>query len=224
MAVIIDDLGENLHQAEMLASLSFPVTFAILPHSSQTREVARLAAERGRDVLLHQPMEPRDYPFRADPGPGALFVGMVDEEIKAILAENLAQMPLAIGMNNHMGSRFTADASGMAIVLQELKSRGLFFLDSLTTNDSVALAQARRVGLFHLQRHIFLDNIQDVQAILFQLRKAERLSLSSGEVVAIGHPHPETLEALKIWEKERDQRIQLVSVSDLLPRPALAGR
>lgn len=224
MAVIIDDLGENLHQAEMLASLSFPVTFAILPHSSQTREVAKLAAERGRDVLLHQPMEPRDYPFRADPGPGALFVGMVDEEIKAILAENLAQMPLAIGMNNHMGSRFTADVSGMAIVLQELKERGLFFLDSLTTNDSVALAQARRVGLFHLQRHIFLDNIQDVQAILFQLRKAERLSLSSGEVVAIGHPHPETLEALKIWEKERDQRIQLVSVSDLLPRPALAGR
>ncbi len=224
LAVIIDDLGENLDQAEMLASLSFPVTFAILPQSSKTREVAQLAAERGRDILLHQPMEPHGYPFRADPGPGALFVGMGDEEIKAILAENLAQMPQAIGVNNHMGSRFTADAAGMFIVLQELKNRGLFFLDSLTTSDSVALAQARRVGLLHLQRHIFLDNIQDVQAILFQLRKAERITLSFGEVVAIGHPHPETLEALKIWEKERDQRIQIVSVRDLLSRPALAGR
>lgn len=224
LVVIIDDLGENLHQAEALASLSFPVTFAILPQSSKTKEVARLAAARGRDVLLHQPMEPRDYPFRADPGPGALFVGMADEEIRAVLAENLAQVPQAIGVNNHMGSRFTADAAGMAIVLQELKRRDLFFLDSLTTSDSVALAQARRIGLLHLRRHIFLDNIQDVQAILFQLRKAESLSLSSGEVVAIGHPYPETLQALKIWEKERDQRIQLVSVSDLLPRPALAGR
>lgn len=224
LVLIIDDLGESLHQASELASLQFPVTFAVLPQSSKSREVARLAAERGRDVLLHQPMEPRDYPHRADPGPGAMFVGMPEEQIIAILAENLAQIPQAIGVNNHMGSRFTADSAGMGAVLEELKKRGLFFLDSLTTGDSVVQKKARQIGLTHLRRHIFLDNIQDVQAILFQLRKAERLSLSSGEVIAIGHPYPETLAALKIWEKERDQRVRIVSVSDFLPRPALAGR
>lgn len=224
LVLVIDDLGESLHQARELASLQFPVTFAVLPQSSKTREVARLAAERGRDVLLHQPMEPRDYPHRADPGPGAMFVGMPQEQIIAILAENLAQLPLAIGVNNHMGSRFTADSAGMGAVFEELKKRGLFFLDSLTTDDSVVQNKARQIGLTHLRRHIFLDNIQDVQSILFQLRKAEHLSLSSGEVIAIGHPYPETLAALKIWEKERDQRVQIVSVSDFLPRPALAGR
>ncbi len=222
LVVIIDDLGESLHQATELAALRLPVTFAVLPQSSKTREVARLAAEKGLDVLLHQPMEPLDYPHRADPGPGALFVGMPEEQIKAVLDENLSQVPQAIGVNNHMGSRFTADSAGMATVLGELKKRGLFFLDSLTTGNSVVQRQARHVGLTHLRRHIFLDNVQDVQAILFQLRKAERLSLSSGEVIAIGHPYPETLEALKLWARERDQRVQLVSVRDFLPRTALA--
>jgi len=225
LVVIIDDLGESVHQAAELAALRFPVTFAVLPQSTKTREVARLAAKNGLDVLLHQPMEPRDYPHRADPGPGALFVGMPREEIKAVLSENLTQVPQAIGVNNHMGSRFTADSEGMGAMLEELKNRDLFFLDSLTTGDSVGQQQARRLGMAHLRRHIFLDNVQDVQAILFQLRKAERLSFSSKEVIAIGHPYPETLEALKIWEKERDQRIQLVSVRDFLPRTALsAGR
>lgn len=223
LVVVIDDLGESLHQARELAALNFPVTFAVLPQSSKTREVAQLASQRGKDVLLHQPMEPRDYPHRADPGPGALFVGMAEEDVLAVLAENLAQVPQAIGVNNHMGSRFTADNTGMAVVLHDLKQRGLFFLDSLTTGDSVVQKQARKIGLTHLRRHIFLDNVQDVQAILFQLRKAESLALSAGEVIAIGHPYPETLSALKIWERERDQRIQLVSVSDVLPGPALAS-
>lgn len=223
LVVVIDDLGESMHQARELAALDFPVTFAVLPQSSKTREVARFAAQHGKDVLLHQPMEPRDYPHRADPGPGAMFVGMPEEAVLAVLAENLAQVPQAIGVNNHMGSRFTADSFGMDVVLRDLKRRGLFFLDSLTTGDSVVQAQARRVGLTHLRRHIFLDNVQDVQAILFQLRKAESLALSAGEVIAIGHPYPETLEALKIWERERDQRIHLVSVNDILPRPALAS-
>ena len=223
LVVVIDDLGESLHQARELAALNFPVTFAVLPQSSKTREVARLASPRGKDVLLHHPMEPRDYPHRADPGPGALFVGMAEEDVLTVLAENLAQVPQAIGVNNHMGSRFTADSAGMEVVLHDLKQRGLFFLDSLTTGDSVVQKQARKIGLTHLRRHIFLDNVQDVQAILFQLRKAETLALSAGEVIAIGHPYPETLEALKIWERERDQRIRLVSVSDILPGPALAS-
>jgi uncharacterized protein len=186
--------------------------------------VALLGANAGRDVLLHQPMEPLDYSNRIDPGPGALFVGMTEEHILAVLQENLAQVPQAIGVNNHMGSRFTADDQGMAIVLKEMKNRGLFFLDSMTTGDSVSLKQSQLIGLSHLRRHVFLDNIQNVQAILFQLRKAELLAHSTGEVIAIGHPYPETLEALKLWEKERDARIDVVSLQTLLPRPALAGR
>ncbi|WP_051822616.1 divergent polysaccharide deacetylase family protein [Desulfonatronum thiodismutans] len=224
LVVVIDDLGENVHQARELAALSFPVTFAVLPNISKSREVARIGAAAGRDVLLHQPMEPLDYPHRADPGPGALFVGMEDEQILRILRNNLAQVPQAIGINNHMGSRFTADESGMSTVLQELKRRDLFFLDSLTTGDSVADEQARKIGLEHLRRHIFLDNIPNVQAILFQLRKAEQLAHNQGQVIAIGHPYPETLEALKLWERERDQRINVVSLGSLLSRQSLAER
>ncbi len=224
LVVVIDDLGENVHQAQELAALSFPVTFAVLPNISKSREVARIGAAAGRDVLLHQPMEPLDYPHRADPGPGALFVGMEDEQILRILRDNLAQVPQAIGINNHMGSRFTADESGMSTVLQELKRRDLFFLDSLTTGSSVADKQARKVGLEHLRRHIFLDNIPNVQAILFQLRKAEQLAHNQGQVIAIGHPYPETLEALKLWERERDQRINIVSLGSLLSRRSLAER
>jgi uncharacterized protein len=224
LVVVIDDLGENVHQAQELAALSFPVTFAVLPNISKSREVARIGAAAGRDVLLHQPMEPLDYPHRADPGPGALFVGMEDEHILRILRDNLAQIPQAIGINNHMGSRFTADESGMSTVLRELKRRDLFFLDSLTTGNSVADEQARKIGLEHLRRHIFLDNIPNVQAILFQLRKAEQLAHNQGLVIAIGHPYPETLEALKLWERERDQRINVVSLGSLLSLRSLAKR
>ncbi len=224
LVVVIDDLGENVHQAQELAALSFPVTFAVLPNISKSREVARIGAAAGRDVLLHQPMEPLDYPHRADPGPGALFVGMEDGQILSILRDNLAQVPQAIGINNHMGSRFTADELGMSTVLQELKRRDLFFLDSLTTGNSVADEQARKIGLEHLRRHIFLDNIPNVQAILFQLRKAEQLAHNQGQVIAIGHPYPETLEALKLWERERDQRINVVSLGSLLSRRSLAER
>ncbi|SDB43634.1 hypothetical protein SAMN05660653_02121 [Desulfonatronum thiosulfatophilum] len=224
LVVIIDDLGESVQQARELAALSFPVTFAILPHSSETREVARIGAAAGRDILLHQPMEPLDYPHRADPGPGALFVGMSEEQILSIMRTNLAQVPQAIGVNNHMGSRFTADDQGMAAVLRELQHRNLFFLDSLTTGNSVAEKQARKIGLENLRRHIFLDNIPNVQAILFQLRKAEQLAHSTGKVIAIGHPYPETLEALKIWEKERDARVYVVSLRSLVSQQALAVR
>ena len=224
LVVVIDDLGESLPQARELAALSFPVTFAVLPNISNTREVARIGAAAGREVLLHQPMEPLDYPHRANPGPGALFVGMEEEQIREIMRNNLAQVPQAIGINNHMGSRFTADDQGMATVLKELQRRDLFFLDSLTTGSSVADKQARKIGLNHLRRHIFLDNIPNVQAILFQLRKAEQLAHTQGQVIAIGHPYPETLEALKIWDRERDTRISVVSLSSLIPQPALAGR
>jgi len=224
LVVVIDDLGESVQQARALAALSFPVTFAILPHSSKTRQVAQLALKAGRDVLLHLPMEPLDYPHRADPGPGALFVGMEDTEILARLEDNLAQIPQAIGVNNHMGSRFTADRAGMATVLGALKGKDMFFLDSLTTGKSVVQEQARKIGLTNLRRQIFLDNVQNVQAILFQLRKAERLAHSTGDVIAIGHPYPETLEALRIWEKERDPDIDVVALNTVLPRSALAAR
>ncbi|WP_161794867.1 divergent polysaccharide deacetylase family protein [Desulfonatronum thioautotrophicum] len=224
LVVVIDDLGENLHLARELAALSFPVTFAVLPHLSHTREVARIGAAANLDVILHQPMEPLDYPHRADPGPGALFVEMDDKQILGILRENLAQIPQAIGINNHMGSRFTADAAGMNTVFEELKRQELFFLDSLTTGNSVADQQARKIGLSHLRRHIFLDNIPNVQAILFQLRKAEQLAHSQGQVIAIGHPYPETLEALKLWERERDSGINVVSLGSLLTHQSLAER
>lgn len=214
LVIIIDDLGENLKSAQRLSRLGLPITFSILPASTRTKETVTLARQRGHELLLHLPMQPLGNEY--SPGPGALYVGMDAATIRNVLAEDLAQVPGVIGVNNHMGSLFTADEKGMAVVMQELKRRDLFFLDSLTTSQSKAKEQARNHGTTYLQRHIFLDNEQDVEAILFQLKKAENLALREGYAIAIGHPYEATLEALARWKNERNRRVRLIRLADLI--------
>ena len=183
--------------------------------SSNSKRIAALAREAHMEVLLHQPMEPRSYP-EDDPGKGAVFVGMDEAAIRRTVMENLAHFPMAVGLNNHMGSRFTEDSRGMRVVLEELRSRGLFYLDSMTTAKSVGTAVGRKVGIPVLRRDVFLDNVADVDAILLQLRKAENVALKQGQAVAIGHPYPETLKALRAWAAQRDSRVEAVTLSSLL--------
>lgn len=216
MVVVIDDIGDNPAMAANLMELPIPVTLAILPHRPRTRAVASQAAARGIEVILHQPMQPTSYP-RVNPGPGALFTDMDTARIQATLKDNLSELPQAIGINNHMGSAFTSDAAGMAAVMPVLKARGLFYMDSVTSPTSVAPEAAHTAGVPLYRRAVFLDNVRNVRAILGQLKTAERHALKHGRAIAIGHPYTETLEALKLWAKERDPRIGLVNLHTLGP-------
>jgi hypothetical protein len=216
LCIVIDDLGEDLRKARILIqTLENKVTLSVLPFSTYTRDIVQLASEHGVDVMLHLPMEPKGYP-EANPGPGSLFVAMGMKEIRTMLEKDFRQVPGLVGVNNHMGSRFTADVRGMDVVLQEVKNRGLFFMDSLTSPESVARDLGRQMGVPVLSRDIFIDNEQREEAILFQLQKAEQLARKVGSVVAIGHPYPETLSALRTWAAKRDGRVELCRVSDMV--------
>ena len=222
IAVVIDDMGESVAKARRLTDIfGSGCTLSILPQSSYSGETARVARKRGADILLHLPMEPVSYPA-ADPGPGALFVDMERTRIQSILRRSIQGLPGIIGVNNHMGSRFTADERCMRIVLTTLKEQGLFFMDSLTSSSSLAAKMANRMNVQTISRDIFIDNQRDVESILFQLQKAEQVAREKGYAVVIGHPYPETLDALEHWVMKNDGAIQLCGLSQLMRRSAQA--
>jgi polysaccharide deacetylase 2 family uncharacterized protein YibQ len=216
LALVIDDMGQSVHTARrLLQIMGSELTWSILPYSPDTKEVVEMAAENGLEYLLHIPMEPKGYP-QIDPGPGSIFVHMDPEQIRSIVANDLQQVPGAAGANNHMGSRFTEDAEGMRIVLREITSRRLFFMDSLTSPRSTVRDIARDMRMQVAFRDVFLDNTQEVEAIVRQLRKAERLAVRTGQAIAIGHPYPETLTALAKWSKEKSSNVDLVTLSRIV--------
>jgi polysaccharide deacetylase 2 family uncharacterized protein YibQ len=218
LVLVIDDMGENMQLARRLAALDVPVTFAVWPRASHTNATCSLARNNNLEILIHQPMEPLSYP-KADPGPGALFVNMPDVVIQAMVADNIARVPGATGMNNHMGSRFTEDEHKMKDVLSVLRKHGLFFLDSATTPRSAVRGAAKRIGMPYVRRQVFLDNQTEVGAIRLQLEKAEKLALHHGQAIAIGHPHPETVQAIEEWLPTKNTTIELTRVRNLLPAP-----
>lgn len=196
VAIIIDDLGRGAGQVRQLLKIGQPLTFAILPGEPHSGEVAGLAHAAGREVLLHLPMEPQGYP-KINPGPDALLVAQSDAELRERLAGLLSRVPQAVGVNNHMGSRFTEDERGMATVMSLLGERHLFFVDSLTSSGSIGRSAAAGAGVAYLRRDVFLDNVAEVPAITRQLRQLAAQAARHGSAVGIGHPHPQTLQALK---------------------------
>ncbi|BBD08039.1 divergent polysaccharide deacetylase family protein [Desulfovibrio ferrophilus] len=216
LSVVIDDLGRSVRFANHLAELPFPVTFSVLPYEPHSAEVAQVAARDRIELLLHLPMEPKAYP-EVNPGQGALFTTMGPDEIRQVLTTNLERVPGAAGVNNHMGSKFTQTSKAMAVVMQTLKGRNMFFLDSLTAPRSVGAREGLAAGLSVYKRNVFLDNIRDTNAILRQLEKAERIAATTGQAVAIGHPYPETLAALKTWGERQNRTVRVVPVRELKP-------
>lgn len=216
LTLIIDDLGEDVGFARNLAALGVPVVFSIWPDSTSHEAVLKIAKASGREILIHLPMQPKGYPT-INPGKNPLLVTMTAEQIKNTVYRAAAQVHGAIGLNNHMGSEFTESSIGMRVALQAMQDKGLFFLDSRTTAKSVGEEEAKRLGLRHYHRDVFLDNEQNAQAILLQLRRAEGLAKSRGQAIAIGHPHPETLKALKLWLKDRDPAVAVVTLTSLAP-------
>ena len=216
LAIVIDDIGEDMKVLSGLVDLDFPVTLAVWPNASHTREAVELVMAKRHDLIIHFPMEPLGFP-KYNPGDDALFVSMTADEIRKRIAENVARIPEAIGVNNHMGSRFTGDQAGMLTALGEFKRHGLFFLDSLTSPGSVARKSAKQTAIPYYERDIFLDNVKDVNAIIHQLKKAENVARKQGWSIAIGHPYPQTLAALEQWGKSRHTGIRIIPISAMPP-------
>ncbi|MDR2076864.1 MAG: divergent polysaccharide deacetylase family protein [Desulfovibrio sp.] len=214
MVIVIDDLGENMSAITALLALDYPVTFAFWPHGSHVREGAEAVHKAGGEILVHYPMEPLGYP-RVFPGPRALLSSMPPERIASLVEAGISAVPHAAGLNNHMGSRFTQDRSGTAAVALVLKRHNLFLLDSLTHKNSVFADLGRRLGVTTFSRDVFLDDVPHRKAILAELRQAERIALRRGRSIAIGHPLPETLAALKEWQHSRNTAVRLVRLQDL---------
>ncbi|HEX2252182.1 MAG TPA: divergent polysaccharide deacetylase family protein [Thermoanaerobaculia bacterium] len=219
VALVIDDLGRSLEDVRALGRLGVPVTYAVLPFETLTPQVAQELARRGEEVLLHLPMEGRET---ADPGPGALTLGMDEGAMRAALVAALDAVPGAVGVNNHMGSVLSADASSMRLVLGEVARRGLYFLDSRTTADSVGYQAARELGVPATQRQVFLDTDADPAAIREQFRRVLAEAARRGSAVAIGHPYPATLAVLaEEVPRAEAAGYRFVPVSRLLDRTAL---
>ncbi|MBF0183965.1 MAG: divergent polysaccharide deacetylase family protein [Magnetococcales bacterium] len=198
LAIVIDDLGYDWPHSKAIAELPADITLAILPRVPFSRDVARLGKKLGKEMLLHQPMEPMRYPHTS-PGPGAMLVQMDASRWQTILRENLSQLPEVVGINNHMGSRLTEHTAAMDATMQVLLDKQLFFIDSRTSDNSIAADRANANQVPTAVRDVFLDNTAEEGAILRQLHRLERLALSHGEAIGIGHPYRATVAALQQW-------------------------
>jgi polysaccharide deacetylase 2 family uncharacterized protein YibQ len=218
VAIIMDDLGRSLPQARKLLALAQPVTLAILPGEPYAAAVAAAAHSAGREVMLHAPMEPQGYPV-VDPGDDALLLSQSEAEVRESTLALLTRVPHAVGVNNHMGSRFTEDERGMGVVMRVLKEHNLFFVDSLTSSHSVGSRAAESAGVASLRRDLFLDNVAEVRAIVREIERLAEKARRNGSAVGICHPYPETFAALR-QELPRLERegVEFVKVSELLAR------
>jgi hypothetical protein len=215
LAIVVDDLGNDDAALARVAAIAEPLAGAVLPGLPRSRETARALRSAGKEVLLHLPMEPLDP--RARPGPGLVRTAMTAAQIGDVLAADLEDVPGAAGVNNHMGSKATADRRTMDAVLSVVGKRRLFFLDSRTTAFTVAAQEAGRLGVPCRSRSVFLDDVPEESAIRVQLDRAVAEARSEEAAVAIGHPHPATLAVLEQeLPRLREQGIRLVVVSELL--------
>jgi polysaccharide deacetylase 2 family uncharacterized protein YibQ len=221
IAIVIDDMGVDQRRSARAMKLPGKVTLSFLPYARHLKQQAAAAAATGHEIMLHVAMEPESP--EADPGPNVLLSGAPQGELLAALRWNLDQMGGYGGINNHMGSRFTRDLAGMRVVMGELKARGLFFLDSVTSRDSVGARTAREAGVPFATRDIFIDHKDDEAFVHKQLAKVEAEARKRGSAIAIAHPRDITLKALSAWlSRVQAEGFELVGISRLLHRPATA--
>lgn len=215
LAIIIDDMGNDQSEAKPVLALPFPVTVSVLPHLDYSAQTADAAWRRGDQVILHLPMQPiedgaKDETIELRPG-------MPASQVRSTLTGMLATVPHAIGVNNHEGSRATADPRLMAELMPLLRERGLFFIDSRTTAATVAYEAAERAGVRAASRKVFLDDTPTHDAVLAQLDLAARDAVRDGSAIAIGHPHPETIAALEEGVPKLERRgVHVVFASELV--------
>ncbi|HVA34570.1 MAG TPA: divergent polysaccharide deacetylase family protein [Candidatus Baltobacteraceae bacterium] len=215
LALIVDDCGQWIDTERGFIALDIPLTISVLPDVHYTATIANEAAAAGKGVMLHLPMETVSG---LNPGPGKVTTEMTDAQIVSQTQEDLAQVPLAGGVNNHEGSKASADARVMRDVIGVLAKRGnLFFVDSKTSAASVGEAVARARGVPTAARNVFLDNQANEAYTMGQLREAAAIARRDGSAIAIGHPRPTTLAAVKAMIPELEASgIRFVLVRDLV--------
>lgn len=222
VAIVLDDMGLDRRRSDRAVRLPGSLTLAYLPYAPDLPAQTRAARAAGHEVILHLPMEPLGG---QDPGPEALKPALGEAENLRRLRLALAAVPGAVGVNNHMGSRFTEDAAALAPILAEIGARGLYFLDSRTSPRSLAYTTARGLGVPALGRDVFLDDSDAPEAIARQIAAMEARARRTGSVIAIGHPREATLAALEAWLIEAPERgFRTVPLSSRLTGGALARR
>jgi polysaccharide deacetylase 2 family uncharacterized protein YibQ len=217
IAVVIDDLGNDMTGTADILDLPIPLTVAVMPFMPSSRKDAEDAHAKGKHVFIHMPMEPlRSH--RGWLGPGAITVDLTDEEIRKRVEDAIDNVPFAEGMNNHMGSKATGNERVMRVVLQVCKERGLVFLDSKTNYRSVAGKVARELGIKYVENQMFLDDVATAKHVMKQVRKMVSRLENEDAVVIIGHvgrPGKQTSQVLKTAIPDLQRQAQFVPVSSL---------
>lgn len=215
LAIILDDLGSERAAAEAVFKLSYPITISVLPNHEHSSEITDEALRRGYQVLLHLPMQ---SVANETPEAQELHPGMPATEVSALVEQFLKNVPGVVGVNNHQGSQATTDLALMEELMPVLRDRQLFYVDSRTTAATVAYETAQEFGVRSGFRNVpFLDDVAEVTAVRKQLEVALRGARDKGEAVAIGHPHPATLQALgEVLPRAQAQGVRLVFVSELV--------
>ena len=210
LSLIIDDLGQNLPRDRRVLALPGPVTTAVMPDTPHAAEFAREAYKAGKIVILHMPMDPATGPFAWHPDlPLDELAKRLDAAFKAV--------PYTSGINNHMGSRMTSQPQAMAWLMENLQQRHKFFVDSRTSAQTVAAAQAQKIGLASVSRDVFLDDVRTEEAIATQLQTAIKLARKQGSAVMIGHPYPQTLAVLeRELPKLKAQGIEWIDIRQMI--------
>ena len=215
VAIIIDDIGYDKIIAQEFLDLDAVLTFSILPYSTYDKKIARLAHSRGFDVMLHLPMEPNEYPL-INPGPGVLLTSMSPDQLINQLNEDLDAVPFIKGVNNHMGSKMTASAPQLNQIFSILKKRGLYFIDSRTTVNTVCGLSANLLQVPFAQKDVFIDHIPEPDFVRKTIRRLIKIAEHHGEAVGIAHPHAVTYEVLREMLPELKEKTILVRASDIV--------
>ncbi|WP_299144508.1 divergent polysaccharide deacetylase family protein [uncultured Dialister sp.] len=213
LAVVIDDAGRDLESQHVYESLGIPLTLAVMPNQVHTRDAALSWHAHGMPVILHQPMESVSG---IGMEPKVILTSMSDEAVRSLLKDSLSQVPEAVGINNHQGSKATIDRRTMDVVMNELHHRHLFFFDSRTNSTTAADAAAAAYGVPYVRNDLFVDNEADVAAISAMIREAAKRAQKYGTYVIIGHCRPKTAEAFRQMVPQLEKEgIQFVYVSSL---------
>ena len=215
VAIIIDDIGYDKIIAQEFLDLDAVLTFSILPYSTYDKRIARLAHSRGFEVMLHLPMEPNEYPL-INPGPGVLLTSMSPDQLINQLNEDLDAVPFIKGVNNHMGSKMTAIAPQLNQIFSILKKRGLFFIDSRTTVNTLCGPSANLLQVPFAQKDVFIDHIPKPDFVRKTIRQLIKIAEHHGEAVGIAHPHAVTYEVLREMLPELKEKTILVRASDIV--------
>ena len=221
IAIIIDDIGDRVAEGKRAVSLPGPVAMAFLPHTPYAAELAREAHRRQKTVMLHLPLQATNGKAL---GPGGIELDTTEIEFRRILEGNLAAIPHVEGVNNHMGSLLTRHPGHMAWLMRSLREdHELFFVDSYTHKDSVALQLAAENGLRTTRRDVFLDNEPTPDAILAEFERLVEMARKNGHAVGIGHPYPQTMAFLAEHLPELEERygVTLVPITELLAQPPM---